>query len=134
MKLSKEMVQGWVAGAELRIEKEHHPFAKLPLVNRIEKVAGQRRKYVLCERIDLTRAKNFKVQNTAEDFLFASVELPVFGKRGIGNDVGLAVASFDYTDSESSEHNLIAICAYEMSGLMGKKRALKKVIIIPMTS
>jgi hypothetical protein len=132
MTLEKEIVQGWVAGAEFRVEKEHRPFAKLPLVNQIKPLAEQRRKYTLTERIDLTRAKNFRVQNTAEDFLFASVELPLLGKRGVGNDVGLAVASFDYTDGEGAEHNLIAICAYAMSGVIGKKRELKKVIIVPM--
>lgn len=132
MTVEKEMVQGWVAGAELRVEKEDQPFAALPLVNQIKKLAEQRRNYVLSERIDLTRARNFRVQNTAEDFLFASVELPVLGKRGVGNDVGLAVASFDYTDREGAEHHLIAICAYAMSGMIGKKRELKKVIIVPM--
>ncbi len=130
--LDKQIMQSWVAGAELRVEKEHQPFAKVPVVGQIKRIADQRRKYTLTERIDLTRAKNFRVQNTAEDFLFASVELPVFGKRGIGNDAGLAVASFDYTDSEEDQHNLIAICAYALSGVLGKKRALKKVIIIPM--
>ncbi len=130
--LDKQIMQSWVAGAELRVEKEHQPFAKVPVVGQIKRIADQRRKFTLTERIDLTRAKNFRVQNTAEDFLFASVELPVFGKRGIGNDAGLAVASFDYTDSEEDQHNLIAICAYALSGVLGKKRALKKVIIIPM--
>ena len=132
MALEKELLQSWVAGAELRVEKEHQPFAKVPLVGQIKKIAAHRRNYTLTERIDLTRAKNFRVQNTAEDFLFASVELPVLGKRGIGNDAGLAVASFDYTDSEGNKHHLIAICAYSISGVIGKKRELKKVIILPM--
>lgn len=132
MTLDKGTVQGWVAGAEFRVEKEHQPFAKVPLMGQIKKLAEQRRKYTLVERVDLTRAKNFRVQNTAEDFLFASVELPLLGKRGVGNDAGLAVASFDYTDTENEEHHLIASCAYAMSGVIGKKRELKKVIIFPM--
>lgn len=132
MRLEKEMLQRWVAGAQLRVEKVSQPFANVPLVNQIKKIADQQRKYVMSERIDLTRARNFRVQNTTEDFLFASVEMPVFGKRSFGNDVGLAVASFDYTDSEGTEHNLIAICAYVLSGVVGKKRDLKKVIIVPM--
>ncbi len=132
MPLDKETLQGWVSGAELRVEKAHQPFARLPLVNQIKPLAEQRRQYVLAERIDLTRAKNFRVQNATEDFLFASVDLPLLGKRGVGNDVGLAVASFDYVDGEGGEHKLIAICAYAMSGVIGKKRELKKVIIVPM--
>lgn len=132
MILDKHLVQQWVAGAVLRLEKERQPFAQIPLVNKIKKIADSRHNYTLTEQIDLTRAKNFRVQNTAEDFLFASVELPLIGKKGVGNDVGLAVASFDYTDGEGTEHNLIAICAYSMSGMVGKKRELKKVIIIPM--
>ena len=131
MKLEREIVQAWVAGAELRVEKDHRPFAKLPLVNQIKKVADQRRRYLLTERIDLTRARNFRVQDTAEDFFLAAVELPIFGKRGIGNDVGLAVASFDYTDSEGAEHNLIAICAYTVRGVIRKQRELEKVMIVP---
>jgi hypothetical protein len=132
MTLDKPLVQSWVAGAELQVEKEHQPFAKVPLVSQIKIIADQRRKYTLTERIDLTRAKNFRVQNTSEDFLFASVELPVLGKRGVGSDTGLAVASFDYTDREDTEHSLIAICAYTVSGVVGKKRELKKVIVLPM--
>lgn len=132
MKLEKEIVQGWVAGAELRVEKVHQPFAKLPLVKQVKKLADQRRSYVWTERIDLTRARNFRVQSAAEDFLFASIDLPLLGKRGIGNDVGLAVASFDYADSQGAEHHLIAICAYVLSGVVGKARKLKKVIILPM--
>lgn len=132
MALDKELVQGWVAGAELRVEKQHQPFAKVPVVGRIKQLAGHRRRYTLTERIDLTRARNFRVQNTEEDFLFASIELPVLGKRGIGDDAGIAVASFDYTDREGGKHHLIAICAYALSGVVGRKRELKKVIVLPM--
>jgi hypothetical protein len=133
MRLEKEIVQSWVAGAELKVEKESQPFANLPLVNQFKQLAKQRRVYTFSERIDLTRARNFRVRNTEEDFLFASIELPVLGKRGVGNDTGLVVASFDYTDRDGAEHNLIAICAYAMSGVIGKKRELKKVIIVPVT-
>lgn len=132
MALDKELVQGWVAGAELRVEKTHQPFARVPLVGRIKQVAEHRRNYTLTERIDLTRARNFRVQNTAEDFLFASIELPVLGKRAVGDDAGIAVASFDYTDREGNKHNLIAICAYTISGVVGRKRELRKVIVLPM--
>jgi len=132
MALDKELVQGWVAGAELRVEKAHQPFARVPLVGRIKQVAEHRRNYTLTERIDLTRARNFRVQNTAEDFLFASIELPVLGKRAVGDDAGIAVASFDYTDREGNKHNLIAICAYTISGVVGRKRELRKVIVLPM--
>jgi len=132
MALDKELVQGWVAGAELRVEKQHRPFAKVPVVGRIKKLAEHRRRYTFTERIDLTRARNFRVQDTKEDFLFASIELPVLGKRGIGDDAGIAVASFDYADREGGKHNLIAICAYCLSGVVGRRRELRKVIVLPM--
>ena len=72
------------------------------------------------------------MQESAEDFLFASVTLPVLGKQGVGNDVGIAVAGFDYTDAEGDGHEVIAVCAYRVSGSVRKARELKQVIAIPM--
>lgn len=131
MGLDKHTLQKWVAGSELRVRKSHRPFAALPLVSRVKKIAEQRRNYTLSEKIDLTRAKNFRVQESSEDMLSASIVLPVVGKRGMGSDVGLAIASFDYTDHEDDEHHVIAICAYEITGLVKKERELKRVLIIP---
>ena len=130
--MDKHTLQKWVAGAELRLKKSHRPFAKVPLMNRIKKVAASTRNYTLTERIDLTKARDFRAQEMAEDILFASVQLPIIGKQGIGNDIGLAVASFYYTDREGDEHNVIAICAYTVSGVVRKTRELKKTILVPM--
>ena len=127
MSVDKHTLQGWVAGAELRLKKSRWPFANVPLLNRIKKVAEREQEFVLTEKIDLTRAKHFRVQESAEDFLFASIHLPV-----VGNDVGIAVASFDYTDTAGDEHNVIAVCAYTVSGTIRKRRELKQVIVIPM--
>jgi hypothetical protein len=132
MSVDKHTLQGWVAGAELRLKKSRRPFAKMPLLNRIKQVAERTQDYSLTEKIDLTRAKHFRVQEGAEDFLFASIKLPVIGKQGVGNDVGIAVASFDYTDAEGDEHRVIAVCAYLVSGTIRKTRELKQVIAIPM--
>lgn len=132
MSVDKHQLQKWVAGAELRLKKTSRPLARVPLVNRIKKLADQTRICTLTEKIDLTRARNFRAQETSEDLLFASIELPMLGKRGIGNDVGMAVASFDYTDREGHEHSLIAICAYTVSGVVRKTRELKNVMVIPM--
>ena len=50
--------------------------------------------------------------------------MPVIGKQGVGNDVGMAVASFgDYTDKEGDEHGIIAVCAYIVSGVVRKERS-----------
>jgi hypothetical protein len=130
--MDKHLLQKWVAGAELRLKKSHRPFAKVPLVNRIKKVAARTRHYTLTERIDLTKARDFRAQETAEDILFASVQLPIIGKQGLGNDVGMAIASFYYTDKEGDEHSLIAICAYTVSGVVRKTRELKQTVLIPM--
>jgi len=132
MSVEKHTLQGWVAGAELRLQKTRRPFARMPLLNRIKKVAERTQGYTLTEKIDLTRARHFRVQESSEDFLFASVKLPVIGKQGVGNDVGIAVASFDYTDGEGDEHRVIAVCAYLVSGTIRKSRELKQVIAIPM--
>ena len=130
--MDKHTLQKWVAGAELRLKKSHKPFANVPLVNRIKKVAGSTRTYTLTERIDLTKAWDFRAQETAEDILFASIQLPFIGKQGVGNDVGMAVASFYYTDKEGDDHRIIAICAYTISGAVRKTRELKQTILIPM--
>lgn len=132
MSEDKLTLQKWIAGADLRVTKSHRPFSKMPLVNRFKSVAEASRNYVLTEKIDLTRAKNFRVQESSEDILFASIELPFLGKRGVGNDAGMAVASFDYTDREGDEHSVVAVCAYEVSGVVKKKREVKRVLIIPM--
>ena len=39
MSVDKHTLQKWVAGAELRLKKTHRPFANVPLVNRIKKIA-----------------------------------------------------------------------------------------------
>lgn len=130
--MDKHTLQKWVAGAELRLKKSHKPFAKVPLVNRIKSVAASTRSYILTEKVDLTKARDFHAQETAEDILFASVQLPIIGKQGVGNDVGMAVASFSYTDREGDEHSIIAICAYTVSGIVRKTRELKQTILIPM--
>lgn len=132
MSVDKHTLQQWIAGAELRVVKTRRPFSKVPLLNRVKPLARHERAGVLQEKIDLTRAKKFRVQDAAEDILVASVELPLLGKRGVGNDAGLAVASFDYTDSEGDTHSIIAVCAYEISGAVRKRRGLKRVLIIPM--
>jgi len=132
MSVEKHMLQKWVAGAEVRFKKTRKRFAKVPLVRRIGKLSERTRDYILAEKIDLTKARNFSAQETSEDILFASVQLPIIGKRGIGNDIGIAVASFDYTDREGDEHKIIAVCAYTVSGVVRKTRELKHAIMIPM--
>jgi hypothetical protein len=131
MGVDKHTLQKWVAGGELRVRKSHRPFAALLLVNRVKKIAERTRNYTLSEKIDLTRARNFRVQESSEDTLSASIVLPVVGKRGMGNDVGMAIASFDYTDGEGDDHHVIAICAYEVTGVVRKERELKRVLMIP---
>jgi hypothetical protein len=132
MSVDKHTLQKWVAGAEVRFKKTRKRFAKVPLVNRIGKLSESKRNYILAEKVDLTRARDFCAQETSEDILFASLQLPIIGKRGIGNDVGIAVASFNYTDKEGDEHKIIAICAYTVSGVVRKTRELKHTIMIPM--
>jgi hypothetical protein len=132
MSVDKHTLQQWVAGAEVRFKKTRKRFSGVPLVNRVERLAEATQEYVLTEKIDLTKAKDFRAQEAAEDILFASVDLPLLGKKAIGNDTGMAVASLKYVDREGEEHNLIAICAYEISGMVRKTRELKKVIVIPM--
>jgi hypothetical protein len=95
-------------------------------------VAAHERNYLLTEKVDLTKARNFHAQETSEDILVASIRLPLFGKQGIGNDVGMAVASFDYTDGEGDGHTVIAVCAYTVTGVVRKVRELKHTILIPL--
>jgi hypothetical protein len=130
--VDKHILQQWVAGAEIKFKKSRKPLSGIPLVNRIGRLAGATQDYVLTERIDLTRARDFQAQETSEDLLFASIDLPVFGKRGIGNDTGMAIASFKYKDQDGDEHNVIAICAYLIGGVVNRTRTLKQVITIPM--
>ncbi len=129
--MDKHTLQKWVAGSELRVRKSHRPFAAVPFVNRVRKIAEQKRNYTLAEKIDLTRARNFRVQESSEDILSASIVLPVIGKQRVGSDIGMAIASFDYTDHEDDDHHVIAICAYEVTGVVRKERELKRVLVIP---
>lgn len=131
MGVSKQTLQGWVAGAELRVKKSRRPLVSVPLVNKVNKLAEVAHGYTHSEQIDLTRARNFRMQEGVEDFLFASVSLPILGKRSLGDDIGMAVASFDYTDSEGDKHSVIAICAYELGGVIKKQRTLRHVLTIP---
>ncbi len=132
MSVDKHTLQQWVAGAEVRFKKTRKPLSAIPLVNRIGRLAETERDYVLTEKVDLTRARDFHAQQTSEDILFASIQLPFLGKRGIGNDMGMAVASFKYADRDGDEHNVIAICAYTISGVVKKSRTLRQVITVPM--
>ena len=99
MSVDKHTLQKWVAGAELRLEKTHKPFANVPLVNRIKKIASSTRNYILAEKIDLTRARDFCAQETHEDILFASIHLPILGKRATGNEVGTCCRQFQLQGS-----------------------------------
>ena len=133
MSFDKHTLQQWVAGAELRVTKSRKPLAGIPLVNRVGRLADHTQEFLFTEKIDLTRARDFHAQQAAEDMLVASVDLPLLGKQGVGNDVGIAVASFKYRDRDGDEHNLIAVCAYTVSGVVKKVRQLKQVIVFPMT-
>jgi len=132
MGLDKHILQQWVAGTEVRFKKTRKPLTGMPLVNRIGRLAESTQAYVMTEKIDLTRARDFHAQEATEDLLVASIDLPLLGKRGVGNDTGMAVASFKYTDLEGQEHNVIAICAYTISGMVNKTRAVTRVINIPL--
>jgi hypothetical protein len=126
-------LQQWVAGAEIRFKKTRKPLSGIPLVNRIERFAEAKQEYILAERIDLTRARDFRAQQTAEDILLASIEVPLLGKRGMGNDTGMAVASFSYRDRDGDDHDVVAVCAYTIIGVVQKTRTLKQVITVPMS-
>ena len=132
MSVDKHMLQKWVAGAAVRFRKTRNPFAQVPILNRIPSLAEITWDRTHEEKIDLTRARDFSALETSEDILFASFDLPVFGKCGIGNDIGLAIASFNYKDEEGDEHGIIAICAYVISGTVMKARELKHIIVMPM--
>ena len=125
-------------GRRRRIALSQNPqtlsaFASIPILNRFSSVSETTQQYILTEKLDLTRARDFHAQETSEDILIASLKLPFFGKRGVGNDTGMAVASFKYTDKEGEEHDVIAICAYTITGLVQKSRELKQVITVPMS-
>ncbi len=132
MSVDKHILQQWVAGAEVKFKKTRKPLSGIPILNRITRIAEAQQDYILTEKIDLTRARDFHAQQATEDILIASVELPLLGKRGVGNDTGMAVASFKYRDGEGDDHEVIAICAYSITGVVTKVRALKQVIIVPM--
>ena len=132
MSVDKHILQQWVAGAEVKFKKTRKPLSGIPILNRITRIAEAQQDYVLTEKIDLTRAREFHVQQATEDILIASVDVPLLGKRGVGNDTGMAVASFQYVDGEGEAHEVIAICAYSITGVVTKVRALKQVIIVPM--
>jgi hypothetical protein len=135
MGLDKHLLQQWVAGAEMRFRKRRKSratFAAIPFLGKLGSGTEITQEYVLTEKVDLTKAREFQAQETAEDILIASMQLPFFGKRGIGNDSGMAVARFNYTDKEGDDHEVIAICAYTISGVVGKTRELKQVITVPL--
>ena len=132
MAIDKHTLQQWVAGTEVRFKKTRKPLAGVPLMNKLGRLAETTQAYVLSEKIDLTRARDFHAQEASEDLLVASIDLPILGKRGVGNDMGMAVASFKYVDQEGQDHNLIAICAYTISGVVSKTREVRQVIVIPM--
>lgn len=44
----------------------------------------------------------------------------------------MAVARFKYTDKEGDEHDVIAICAYTITGVVTKTRDLKQVVTVPL--
>lgn len=131
MAIDKHTLMQWISGAEVRFRKTRKPLAGMPLVSRIGALADRWQEYTHVEKVDLTRARDFKVQETSEDLLVASIDLPIFGKRGVGNDTGMAVATFKYTDELTEEHTIIAICAYTVSGVVAKERQVKQVITIP---
>jgi hypothetical protein len=64
--------------------------------------------------------------------LVGSIQMPLLGKRRVGNDTGMAFGSFRYLDRDGDEHGGIAICAHPISGMVNQTRALKHVITIPM--
>lgn len=132
MALDKHLLQQWVAGAEIRFRKKRKPLAAMAAFPFLESVAETTQEYILTERVDLTKARDFLAQETSEDILVASIQLPFLGKRGVGNDSGLAVARFKYTDREGDDHEVIAICAYTISGVVAKTRDLKQVITVPL--
>jgi hypothetical protein len=132
MALDKHLLQQWVAGAEIRFRKKRKPLAAMAAIPFMSSVADTTQEYVVTERVDLTKARDFQAQETSEDILVASMQLPFLGKRGIGNDSGLAVARFKYTDKEGDDHDVIAICAYTISGLVSKTRELRQVITVPL--
>lgn len=74
--------QKWIAGTEIKFHKARTPLKKLPGINQLSAIRNFEQKYVLTEKIDLTRASNFLVQESAEDFLVASISLPCSAEGG----------------------------------------------------
>lgn len=122
MGVDRLTLQKWIAGTEIKFHKKRTPLKKVPLLNQVAAVRDYSQDYILTEKIDLTRASNFFVQESAEDFLVASINLPVLGKKAVGNDTGMALACFDYVDGEGDPHKVIGVCAYSISGIGKKSR------------
>jgi hypothetical protein len=132
MGIDKLTFQKWIAGTEIKFHKVRTPLKKVPGVNQLSALRNYEQDYVLSERIDLTRASNFLIQENTEDFLVASISLPLFGKKVIGNDTGLALACFDYADREGDSHKVIGVCAYSISGVGLKSRDVRHSLAVPL--
>lgn len=130
MSIDKLTFQKWIAGTEIKFHKKRKPLKKVPGINQISALSNYEQDYVLAESIDLTRASNFMVQESSEEFLVASISLPLFGKKVIGNDTGLALACFDYVDREGETHKVIGVCAYSISGVGLKHREIRHSLAI----
>lgn len=130
MGIDRLTLQKWIAGTEIKFHKTRAPLRKLPLLNQLSAIRNLEQEYILTEKIDLTRASNFMVQESTEDFLVASISLPLLGKKVVGNDTGLALACFDYIDSQGDSHKVIGICAYSISGIGKKAREVRHSIAI----
>lgn len=124
----------------MRFRKKRRPLSgitAIPLLGKltsVTSVAETTQDYVLTEKVDLTKARDFQAQEASEDILVGSMQLPILGKKGIGNDSGMAVARFRYTDKEGDDHEVIAICAYTINGLVTKTRELRQVITVPLAT
>ncbi len=123
-------LQKWLAGTDITFQKTRTPLKKVPVLNKLAALKNFEQGYTLTEKLDLMRASDFQIQQSSEDFLVASISLPLFGKKGIGNDTGLALACFDYTDHEGDSHKVIGICAYSISGVGKKTRELRHAMAV----
>jgi len=95
MSIDKHTFAKWVAGAEPRLTKTHRPFAGVPLIGRI-KAGAKTQEYVLKLKNLTYPGRGFSRHKKHRRISFASIQLPIWETR-IGNDVGRAVASFNYT-------------------------------------
>ena len=128
--MNKLTLQQWLAGTDITFQKTRTPLKKVPVLNKLAALKNFEQGYTLTEKIDLTRASDFRVQQSSEDFLVASISLPLLGKKVVGNDTGLALACFDYTDQEGDAHKVIGICAYSISGVGKKTRQLRHAMAV----